>query len=49
MKTGGWLGLVTAILAWYASFAGVTKSTFQRTLLPVVPLQPAVYGREKRN
>jgi len=37
-KAGGWLGLVTAVLAWYASFAGVTNSTFRRTLMPVFPL-----------
>ncbi|WP_375475371.1 acetate uptake transporter [uncultured Jatrophihabitans sp.] len=34
-KTGGWLGLVTAVLAWYASFAGVTNATFKRVVLPV--------------
>lgn len=33
-KVGGWLGLVTALLAWYASFAGVAAFTFKR---PVVP------------
>ncbi len=32
---GGYLGLVTAALAWYASFAGVTNATFQKTVLPV--------------
>ena len=37
-KTGGWLGLITAVLAWYASFAVVTNSTFKKTVLPVVPL-----------
>lgn len=37
-KTGGWLGLVTAVLAWYASFAAVVNSTFKRVMLPVVPL-----------
>jgi uncharacterized protein len=37
-KTGGWFGLITAVLAWYASFAGVTNSTFKRTVLPVFPL-----------
>jgi succinate-acetate transporter protein len=36
---GGWLGLITAAAAWYASFAGVTNSTFKRAVLPVVPLQ----------
>lgn len=35
---GGWLGIITALLAWYASFAGVTNSTFGRTVIPVVPL-----------
>jgi len=37
-KAGGWAGLVTAALAWYASFAGVTNSTFKRTVLPTWPL-----------
>jgi succinate-acetate transporter protein len=34
-KVGGWVGLVTAVLAWYASFAGVTNSTWKRTVLPL--------------
>ena len=34
---GGWLGLVTAMLAWYHSAAGVTSATLGRTLLPVFP------------
>jgi succinate-acetate transporter protein len=37
-KLGGWLGLVTAVLAWYASFAGVTNATFKRSVLPVFVL-----------
>jgi len=37
-KAGGWAGLVTAALAWYASFAGVTNATFKRTMLPTWPL-----------
>ncbi|WP_096305320.1 acetate uptake transporter family protein [Jatrophihabitans sp. GAS493] len=37
-KAGGWAGLVTAALAWYASFAGVTNATFKRTILPTHPL-----------
>jgi succinate-acetate transporter protein len=37
-KAGGWAGLVTAALAWYASFAVVTNSTFRRTVLPTWPL-----------
>jgi len=36
-KLGGWLGLITAVLAWYASFAGVTNSTFKRVVLPTFP------------
>jgi succinate-acetate transporter protein len=35
---GGWLGLATAVAAWYASFAGVTNATWRRTVLPVFPL-----------
>jgi uncharacterized protein len=35
---GGWLGIVTALLAWYCSFAGVTNFTFKRTVLPTGPL-----------
>ena len=34
-KAGGWLGLLTGLLAWYASFAGVVSTTFNRQLLPV--------------
>ena len=39
MHIGGWVGLATAVAAWYASFAAVTNSTFGRTVLPVKPLQ----------
>ena len=35
VKLGGYVGLATAVAAWYASFAGVTNSTFRRTVLPV--------------
>jgi uncharacterized protein len=34
---GGVLGLITAVLAWYVSFADVLSSTFKRTILPVFP------------
>jgi len=37
-KAGGWVGVATAAAAWYASFAGVTNSTFKRVVLPVYPL-----------
>lgn len=36
-KIGGYLGLLTAVLAWYASFAGVTNATFKKSVLPVFP------------
>jgi uncharacterized protein len=37
---GGFVGLATAIAAWYASFAAVLNSTFApRTVLPVMPLR----------
>jgi succinate-acetate transporter protein len=35
---GGYIGIVTAIAAWYASFAGVTNATWGRVVLPVFPL-----------
>ena len=38
VKLGGYLGIATAIAAWYTSFAAVVNSTFKRTLMPVVPL-----------
>jgi len=37
-KVGGWLGLATAVIAWYASFAGVTNATWKRTVLPTWPM-----------
>src|ERR1700758_4187103 len=39
IKLGGYVGIVTAIAAWYASFAGVLNSTFGRVMMPVVPLR----------
>jgi succinate-acetate transporter protein len=38
IKLGGWFGLATAIVAWYASFAAVVNSTFGRVVFPVFPL-----------
>ncbi|MGA2010437.1 MAG: acetate uptake transporter [Solirubrobacteraceae bacterium] len=35
---GGWLGIITAALAWYTSAAGVTNASWGRTVLPVFPL-----------
>ena len=39
VKLGGWIGLATALAAWYASFAEVTNATFGRTVFPVRPLK----------
>lgn len=36
-KVGGWLGIVTAVVAWYASSAAVVNSTHGRTVLPTWP------------
>jgi succinate-acetate transporter protein len=41
VKIGGWFGLATAAAALYAAFASVINSTFERTLLPLVPLRRA--------
>ncbi|MGD0982012.1 MAG: acetate uptake transporter [Solirubrobacteraceae bacterium] len=37
-KIGGYLGLATAIAAWYASFGAVINSTFGKVVLPLYPL-----------
>jgi succinate-acetate transporter protein len=34
-KLGGWVGLATALAAWYASFAQVANSTFGRDVMPL--------------
>jgi succinate-acetate transporter protein len=39
IKVGGYVGLATAIAAWYASFAAVINSTFGRVVAPVFPLR----------
>ncbi len=38
VKTAGWFGLATALVAWYASFAEVTNATFKRIVMPTRPL-----------
>src|SRR3954447_27026216 len=37
-KLGGWIGLATALAAWYASFAQVANATCGRDILPLRPL-----------
>jgi succinate-acetate transporter protein len=36
-KVGGYLGILTAALAWYGSFAGVINASWKRVVLPVFP------------
>jgi succinate-acetate transporter protein len=36
-RVGGWLGLATALVAWYASLAGVFNATAKRAALPTFP------------
>jgi succinate-acetate transporter protein len=38
VRSGGYLGLLTAAVAWYACLAGVSASTFGRSVLPNPPL-----------
>ena len=38
-KIGGYLGIVTAFLAWYASAAGVINAQWKRVVLPVMPFE----------
>ena len=38
-KIGGYLGIVTAFLAWYASAAGVINAQWKRVVLPVMPFK----------
>jgi uncharacterized protein len=40
IKIGGWVGVVTAAIAFYASAAGVINETFKKTVVPVIPLAP---------
>ena len=39
VKAGGWIGIATAVVAWYASFASVTNKTFGHIVLPVRELK----------
>lgn len=43
-KAGGAMGIVTAICAWYASFAAVTNGTWGRTVLPTYPMTESRLG-----
>jgi succinate-acetate transporter protein len=39
VKAGGYVGIATALAAWYASFAVVTNNTLGREVLPVGPYE----------
>jgi len=39
IHVGGYVGIATAIAAWYTSFAGVTAFTWRRQVFPVGPRQ----------
>jgi hypothetical protein len=38
IKLGGYIGILTAIAAWYTAMAAVLESTYGRVVLPVFPL-----------
>jgi uncharacterized protein len=39
IKVGGWFGLAAAAGALYGALAGLVNTTFERTVLPLVPLR----------
>jgi uncharacterized protein len=39
IKAGGWAGLVTAALAWYAALGELLEANLGRAVLPLVPLR----------
>jgi succinate-acetate transporter protein len=39
VKLGGYVGIATALAAWYASFAAVVNDTFRRIVMPVKDLK----------
>lgn len=43
LHAAGWMGIVTAFVAWYASAAGVANGM---STTPVVPVGPALWGPE---
>ena len=45
IHAGGWVGIVTAAIAFYASAAGVINETFKKALHPGVPARAQGLGR----
>jgi succinate-acetate transporter protein len=39
IKAGGWAGLVTAALAWYAALGELLEANLGRAVLPLIPLR----------
>jgi uncharacterized protein len=39
IQIGGWLGILTALLAWYAAMAGISASTKSLYQLPTFPMR----------
>jgi len=37
IKLGGWLGIATAVVAWYGAMAGVMNATAKRVVFPTFP------------
>lgn len=37
VKAGGWIGFVTAVLAWYSALAEMLNAEFERPVLPTSP------------
>ena len=45
---GGYVGIATAIAAWYASAGAVINSTFGKVVVPLYPLNKPVYPSSQR-
>ncbi|MER6471079.1 acetate uptake transporter [Streptomyces collinus] len=46
-EVGGWFGIATGLVAWYAAAATVINDTHGRTLLPVGPRRPGDAARTR--
>lgn len=46
VSIGGWLGIITAIVAWYTSFAVIANS--MRPVPPILPVGAALWGETPR-
>jgi succinate-acetate transporter protein len=51
VKAGGWAGLVTAVLAWYAAVGELMEGAWGRAVLPLGPIgkRPSRLGEIHRN